>query len=310
MPPPSPPPPLGVAAGSSAAGSGSRPGTPAGSLAELRDAQERTADALQLVAEEVERQGGVQVQQPALHIGDQCFASEDAAWALIKQLKRDLLDRPVRWDNQEQSANFRFLLGLLGRHPKGAAKVPHLPVTAAADAPADPWPFVSRENAFGTGIEFHFIDACGCEQDFSALKCMKQRQEPPAAKLAGAMSAAIRENKAAFRRSCPHQWCQLCGAGSRAQLVVEHNRPTLPQLRADFLKACRHRHLPVPTEFAAEPGSNTTIFRAVDGEFAEMWRQYHAQHACLRLLCKTCLWAENERRGIRQCKGRLLPADH
>lgn len=37
----------------------------------------------------------------------------------------------------------------------------------------------------------------------------------------------------------------------------------------------------------------------------ELWRQYHAQHARLRLLCKTCLWAENERRGITQCKGRL-----
>lgn len=41
----------------------------------------------------------------------------------------------------------------------------------------------------------------------------------------------------------------------------------------------------------------------------ELWRQYHLQHARLRLLCKTCLWHENERRGIRQCKGRLLSAD-
>ncbi len=33
--------------------------------------------------------------------------------------------------------------------------------------------FISRVNGFSTGVEFHFIDACGCEHDFSALKCME-----------------------------------------------------------------------------------------------------------------------------------------
>ena len=48
------------------------------------------------------------LQGPRLRIGDRSFESEDAAWALIRQLKRDLLDKPVRWDDQEQSASFRW----------------------------------------------------------------------------------------------------------------------------------------------------------------------------------------------------------
>lgn len=61
--PPSPPPPLplGAAAGSAAAG-GSPAGTPGDSLAELWEAQEETADAVQLVAEEVERRESEQSQ--------------------------------------------------------------------------------------------------------------------------------------------------------------------------------------------------------------------------------------------------------
>lgn len=46
--------------------------------------------------------------QPALRIGDHSFASRDAAWALIKQLKIDLLDKPMCWDDQERGASFRW----------------------------------------------------------------------------------------------------------------------------------------------------------------------------------------------------------
>lgn len=50
----------------------------------------------------------VQQPQPALSIGGHSFASEEAAWALIKKLKRDLLDRPIRWDDEQHAASFRW----------------------------------------------------------------------------------------------------------------------------------------------------------------------------------------------------------
>jgi len=146
----------------------------------------------------------------------------------------------------------------------------------------------------------------------------------------------------------------IVATGGRTQLVVDHSCPTLPQLRAEFLEACHRRGLAVPSEFAADPSTNKTIFRWAaggrkcvhqkeqhkcgivliswlypvqvtapvvnnalflkfcreeDNEFAKLWQQYHAQHARLRLLCKACLWQTNGRRGIPQCKGRLLMPD-
>lgn len=61
-----------------------------------------------------------------------------------------------------------------------------------------------------------------------------------------------------------HQHLQQPGvaaAGAMVQLVVEHDRPTLPQLRSRFLDACRRRSQPVPSDFAAHPETNATIFR-------------------------------------------------
>jgi hypothetical protein len=54
----------------------------------------------------------------------------------------------------------------------------------------------------------------------------------------------------------------------------------------DFLRECP---LEVPTEFSsATDGTYRTVFAYKNKEFADAWVKYHAEHAILRVLCKTC----------------------
>lgn len=45
--------------------------------------------------------------------------------------------------------------------------------------------------------------------------------------------------------------------------MVDHDFPTLPQLRERFLATCR---LPAPREFAVELGTNAKVFRWAAGD--------------------------------------------
>ncbi|KAL4452177.1 hypothetical protein ABPG75_007839 [Micractinium tetrahymenae] len=173
-------------------------------------------------------------EEQGLVIGDQHFSNINQAWLHIDALKQRLLGRYIGPSHPD----FKFLEGLLARHPKGPAKVEHPAIRQ----------FTACTNVRGRGVEFHFVDSAGEEHDFSAKNFLAQRNEPLGSKLSRAMELAVKGEEEEFRRGAASE-CALCSSAGPG-LQVDRYDPPLLHLCSDFLVA---HHTRSPADFAESP---------------------------------------------------------
>ena len=117
-------------------------------------------------------------------------------------------------------------------------------------------------------------------ENISYRACCTPSSGGPKDAIKRAMRNAIVGQLMDFRRSNVHV-CALCRG--RQSIEVDHHTPTFAELYRAFIDGRDD----VPVEFSK--GENYLVgFRDTDEAFASAWRAYHAEHATLRLLCRTC----------------------
>lgn len=179
--------------------------------------------------------------------------------------------------------DFRFLLGLLGRHRKAAAKIG----CGVAS-------FERAEEYRGTR-HFVVVRVDGTQTDFSFLACIT----PPslAQELRAACRSAVAADVAAFKVAafagaapvCPVRGCALSWDAAH----VDHESPSFEDLAAAFLRGCD------PPPALADEEDGATEVRFADTAVSARFRAYHLERAKLRIVSAGANLSELRRQGSR-----------
>jgi len=177
-------------------------------------------------------------------------------------------------DKELIGEDLSFILSILPRHPEYKEKsgVGIKTIRVKRTAFNSPCFFIERMD--GTFI------------DFSYKTCINGKSIEPKDNLNEAMRAAVKEQIIEFKKFNlvkPFK-CPLCSSfiEDDKKIHVDHVN------KFRYLSHCFKISHECPDRFDDDPVFNNAIFREIDNEIKDKWKNYHKQYAILRLICNSC----------------------
>ena len=203
---------------------------------------------------------------PMLEISNIKFKTQDSARKFIRELLKDL-GKGKRICRGE--SNYKFLTGLLSRHPDHCA--------------VEPDAFRIQENYTG-GLELAF-EIGGIGQAFSYNTCIRAQRRGN--DLDMAMRRAALSDVLNARNASTDGICTLCGLEILAahKTHVDHEIP-FSDLKKEFLSQWSGK---IPSQFYTDPERGGFIaFHEDDVDFETSWMEFHNKKARLRVVHDIC----------------------
>lgn len=175
----------------------------------------------------------------------------------------------------EHPAIYRFFRLLFERHPEKERKC----VSQIVDIAFRRFP-KARPPLKYSDHQVWIIKDDGTQDTISWVSCVKQQTKPPEIALTTAMRVEVDDQIREFRNKHRGEPCQLCGTFDN--LSVDHI-VKFRTLKSDFFLLN-----PNPPVLFAKNNCAQERFRPEDEEYASKWRDYHREHARLRILCLPC----------------------
>jgi hypothetical protein len=133
-----------------------------------------------------------------------------------------------------------------------------------------------------------------CAED-SIIDKNKLKVHKSSFKLYDAMRQSIKDQIIQFRNNNrgEKEVCAICGINNQGfpnnyiEFQVDHKQPSFKYLRDNFINNKNNDGINAPVDFD-ENEFNIPIFREIDNEYMNEWKNYHLQNATYQILCKLC----------------------
>lgn len=205
-----------------------------------------------------------------LQLGNKNFPSFNQA----KQYLKSLLKSNPRFLTTEE---FNIVFDYLDYHPCAKEKKRHKIDKIKIDFPPN--------HKYKTHHCFVLYYENGEKEEFSYLKCNKNKTENIELNYKKAYRNAIKDQIIKFKNNSKELKCELCGK-SNCKLEVDHKTIPFSKILKDFKE--RNKNIERPDIEYSENTLTRFKFKDKDNIFVRKWEKYHDIKADYQLLCPTC----------------------